>query len=142
MTTDVDDELRLFQSVAKLGQPKYFPTNYFNKAQELMVAPRELVPFPLRTFVICNTAINVARNLKVFCAPVDDISISFSSVLGDYFQREAQSLPHQVAGQRCLKNDCSLLFSHLTVWHAVRLQQMPFHPGGDLNPAQTVASAT
>ena len=145
-TTDVDDELRLFQSVAKLGQPKHFPTNYFNKAQELMAAPRESVPFPLRTFVVCNTAINVARDPKVFRAPVDDVSISFGipdlrSALGDYFQREAQSLPHQVAGQRCLKNDCSLLFSHLAVWHAVRLQQMPFHPDGDLNPAQTVVAA-
>ena len=91
-----------------------------------MAVPHESVPFPLGTFVVCNTAINVARDPKVFCAPVNDISISFSisdlrSALGDYFQREVQSLPHQVAGQHCLKNDCSLLFSHLTVWHAVHL---------------------
>lgn len=108
--------------------------------------PSWISSIPLCMFVVCNTAINVARDLKVFCAPIDDISISFSipdlhSVLGDYFQHEAQKLPHQVAGQCRLKNDCNLPFSHLTVWHAVCLQQTPFHLGGDLNPTQTVAAA-
>ena len=145
-TTDVDDELRLFQSVVKLGQPKRSPTNYFKKAQELMASPRESVLFPLCTFVVCNTAISAARDPKVFRATVDDISISFDipdlhDALGDYFQHEAQRLPHQVTGQHRLKNNCSLPFSHLAIWHAVRLQQMPFHPDGDLNPAQTVVAA-
>lgn len=145
-TTDIDDESRLFQSVTKLGQPKCCPTDYFRKAQELMTTPHGSVPSPLCMFVVCNTTINIARDPKVFYAPINDVSILFSipnlcSVLGDYFQCESQKLPHQVAGQHHLKNDCNLPFSHLAIWHAVCLQQMPFHPGSDLNPAQMVTAA-
>ena len=137
-----DDDAHLFQSVTKLGQPKRSPTNYFAKAQEL-VTSRGSVPIPHHTFVVCNTAISVIRDPKINRAPIDDIATSYNipglrGAIGDYLQREAQRLPHQVAGQRHSTNTCYIPFSHLAVWHTVHLQQRPFHPGGDLDSTQTV----
>ena len=110
------------------------------------MAPPGSIPFPLRTSVVCNTAISVTRDPKINRAPVNIIATSHDipdlhGAIGDYFQREAQRLPHQVAGQRHSSNTCDIPFSHLAVWHAVRLQQKPFHRGGDLDPAQTVIAA-
>ena len=138
--------MQLFQSVAKLGQPKCSPTNYFAKAQELLVAPCGSVPIPLRTFVVCNTAISVTRDPRINRASIDTIATSHDipdlhSAIGDYFQREARKLSHQVGGQRRSANTCVLPFSQLTTWHSVRLQQKPFHLGADLDPVQTVNAA-
>jgi len=143
---NTDDDTQLFQSVAKLGQPKHFPADYFAKAQELLVSPRGSVPIPLHMSVVCNTVINIIKDPKINHTPIDTIATEHNipdlhSAIGDYLQWEAQRLSHQVAGQRHSTNTCNLLFSHLAVWHAVRLQQRPFHPGGDLDPAHTVIAA-
>ena len=143
MTANMDGDVQLFQLVAKLGQPKHSPANYFAKAQELLVTPCRSVPIPLHTFVVCNTAISITRDPKINCASIDTIATlhdipDLHGAIGDYLQREAQKLSHQVGGQRCSANTCVLLFSQLTTWHSVRLQQKSFHLGADLDPAQTV----
>ena len=143
---DEDDDTQLFQSVAKLGQPKRSPADYFAKAQELLVSPCRSVPIPLCTSIVCNTAINIIKDPKINRAPIDTIATEHNipdlhGAIGDYLQWEVQRLSHQVAGQCHFTNTCNLPFSHLAVWHAVRLQQRPFHPGGDLDPTHTVIAA-
>ena len=146
MTANMDGDTQLFQLVAKLGQPKRSPANYFTQAQELLVAPCGSVPVPLRTSVVCNTAISVTRDSKINRSPIDAIATSHNiadlhSVIGDYLQQEAQKLSHWVGGPRYSTNTCDLPFSQHAVWHAVRLQQKPFHLGADLDPTQTVNAA-
>ena len=145
-TVNVDGDTQLFESVTKLGQPKRSPADYFAKAQDLLAAPHGSVPFPLRTSVVCNTVINVNKDPKIICASINATATSHNipdlhGAIGDYLQREVQRLPHQVVGQHHSTNTCDLPFSQLAVWHAVRLQQKPFHPGGDLDSTQTVIAA-
>lgn len=144
---NVNDDTRLFQSVAKLGQPKRSPTNYFSKAHDLstMLTTSSRVPFPPRTFFAGNSAISLARDPKVNRDTVDSIAVQFQipdlrSALGDYLVRESSKLPHSVGGPRSSRPDCSLPFTHLSVWHTVRIQQTPFHSTGELNAAQTVVA--
>ena len=125
-TVNIDGDMQLFESVAKLGQPKRSPADYFAKAQDLLAAPRRSVPFPLRTSAVCNTAINVNKDPKIIRASINATATSHNipdlhGAIGDYLQQEAQRLPHQVVGQRHSTNTCDLSFSQLAVWHAVRL---------------------
>lgn len=141
-----DDDTRLFHSVAKLGQPKRTPTDYFSKAHELSLSPSPSAPFPLRSFVNSRTAINLARDPKINRASIDKIALDFQipdlhAALGDYIQREKSKLPHSVSGPRLSTGDCCLPFSELAVWYSVRLQQTPFHSDSDLGPAQTVTAS-
>lgn len=65
LDADITQDVCLFQSVAKLGQPKRSPANYFtNLAQDLstLLHIPARVPFPPRTFIAGNTAINLARD--------------------------------------------------------------------------------
>ena len=91
---NTDGDAQLFQLVAKLGQPKRSPANYFTKAQELLVAPCRSVPIPLCTFVVCNTAISITRDPKINHASIDAIATlhdipDLHGAIGDYLQREA-----------------------------------------------------
>ena len=84
MAVSEDDDTHLFQSVAKLGQPKRSPTNYFAKAWQELVASRGSVQIPHCTFVICNTAISVIRDPKINRAPIDNITTSYISNLASF----------------------------------------------------------
>lgn len=143
---DLDDDAQLFQTVAKLGQPKRSPTNYFIKARELVSSPPASVPFPLRTFISSNSAINLARDPKVNRSSIDNVAVQFGipdlrSALGDYLARESSKLLHSVGGPRSSAHNCRLPFTHLAVWHTIRIQQSPFHSSSEPVPAQTVTAS-
>lgn len=136
----------LFHSVARLGQPKRTPTDYFSKAHELLSSPSPSAPFTHRSFVSGRTAINIARDPKINRVSIDQVALAFQipdlrAALGDYVQRERSNLPHSVSGSRLSAGDCHLPFSELAVWHSVRLQQTPFHSDSDLASAQTVTAS-
>jgi hypothetical protein len=142
---NTDGDTKLFQSVVKLGQPKRSPTNYFAKANELAASIPASGPFPPRSFMGGRTAINIARDPKTNCGNIDHIANEFQipdlhTAIADYLQRETSKQPHTVSGPRLSADDCPLPFTHLAVWHTVRLQQTPVHSVSDLDPARTIAS--
>ena len=103
------------------------PTNYFIIAIHLHSKDQASIPFPLHTFTVGSTAINLAYNPLIRHITVDEVAQRFSlpdlqPALADYLACESsycQPFVHPVGGQHHASPTAVLPFNKLQDWFKV-----------------------
>lgn len=135
----------ILTSTTSLARP---PTNYFAVSARLLTKDPASIPYPLRTFQVGTTAINLSYDPAIRRISVDEAAQRFAlpdlrPALADYLARENvhRQRVHTIGGQRHADHTSVLPFNDLQIWVKVRLQNQPFHGMGDLHAAQTLFSS-
>lgn len=142
------DLLANIESVSPLSSSSHPMVDYFDLASRLKEG-RISSPFPLRTHQSSShVTFHLNRDPTGKRALIDDIAKEYQlpdlrAALGDYLRRIRMASGNSkhistIGGRRTCTNDCSLPFTHLEVWHHVRLQCKGYHPPHKLLPATTV----
>ncbi|KAG1851346.1 hypothetical protein DFJ58DRAFT_729005 [Suillus subalutaceus] len=141
--TDADETIECLSTVHSSGYSRPI-TDYFSIARKLQ--HMDLVPLPLRSFVIEHTAFHLSYDPAIRKVTVDEIANKFGlpdlrSAIADYLQREAtfgHQYIHPIGGPRRAGHSAILPFDNLQVWIKIRLQDTEFHDPRSIRPAQTL----
>jgi hypothetical protein len=144
--TDTDETIECPSTVHSSGYSRPI-TDYFSIARKLQ--HMDLVPLPLRSFVIERTAFHLSYDPAIRKVTVDEIADKFGlpdlrSAIADYLQREAtfgHQYIHPIGGPRRAGHSAILPFDNLQVWIKIRLQDTEFHDPRSIRPAQTLNCA-
>ncbi|KAG2125423.1 hypothetical protein DEU56DRAFT_892650 [Suillus clintonianus] len=155
-SAEEDDELdddangfpaELLSSSRSPGQPRPI-TDYFSIAKILQAKKVGSVPFPLRSFVVGRTALNLAYHPSIKHATVDEIAIMFGlpdlrPAIADFLHREATygNHIHSIGGPRRAAHGAELPFDKVQVWFKIRLQETEFHDPRNIRRAQMLNCA-
>ncbi|KAG1719323.1 hypothetical protein EDB19DRAFT_1919105 [Suillus lakei] len=137
----------LLSSSRSPGQPHPI-TDYFSIAKILQAKKVGSVPFPLRSFVVRRTALNLAYDPSIKHATVDEIAIMFGlpdlrPAIADFLHREATygNHIHSIGGPRRAAHGAELPFDQVQVWFKICLQETEFHNPCNIRHAQTLNCA-
>jgi hypothetical protein len=121
--------------------------NLFSRATWLARNTSPLTPLPLRTQQTDTTAFQLNYCPNILSATVEEVASMFRlpdlrPALANYIHR-ARDLcaPTLKIGQRCSSPlDAELLFTHLQVWHSVRMQMQTSDAEGVTDPQRVSAA--
>ncbi|KAG1717311.1 hypothetical protein EDB19DRAFT_1654258 [Suillus lakei] len=137
----------LLSSSRSPGQPRPI-TDYFSIVKILQAKKVGSVPFPLHSFVVGRTALNLAYDPSIKHATVDEIAIMFGlpdlrPAIADFLHREATygNHIHSIGGPRRAVHGTELPFDKVQVWFKIRLQETKFHNPHNIRRAQTLNCA-
>lgn len=105
------------------------PPDFFIQAVQLSASVSPSTPLPLRTFSSGSTAFRLNWHPDLTQLTVDEVAVKFKlpdlrPALADYIRRarDLQSPTFKIGQRRSARANAELPFSHLRVWHSVRIQ--------------------
>ncbi|KAG1723858.1 hypothetical protein EDB19DRAFT_1834448 [Suillus lakei] len=134
----------LLSSSRSPGQPRPI-TDYFSITKILQAKKVGSVPFPLCSFVVGRTALNLAYDPSIKHATVDEIAIMFGlpdlrPAIANFLHHKATygNHIHSIGGPRRAAHGAELPFDKVQVWFKIHLQETEFHDPRNIRRTQTL----